>query len=130
MVDNTKDLVDKTRVLVDQSRELITRLGPKAEATVSDMSRVARGVRNQIEAVEFTGRDILERTRRQTERLDSMTTEALDRVEFAGRYVADSVVRPMRQLAGIMAAAKAIVGSLRGKVPQHTRYYDDEEPFV
>jgi hypothetical protein len=96
------------------------------------MARVARGVRNQIEGLEFTGRDILERTRRQTERLDAMTTEALDHVEQAGRYVADSVVRPMRQFAGILAAAKAIVGSLRGSGKAHrpTPYYDDEEPFV
>jgi len=132
MVENTKELVDRSLVLVDQSRQLITRLAPKAEATVSDMARVARGVRNQIESVEFTGKDILERTRRQTERLDAMTTEALDHVEQAGRYVADSVVRPVRQLAGFLAAAKAIVESLRGSGKAHrpTPYYDDEEPFV
>jgi uncharacterized protein YoxC len=131
-VDNTKELVDRSLVLVDQTRQLITRLAPKAESTVSDLARVARGVRNQIEAVEFTGKDILERTRRQTERVDAMTTEALDHVDQAGRYVAEKVGRPVRQLAGILAAAKAIVESLRGSAKAPSRaasYYDEEEPF-
>lgn len=132
MVENTKELVDRSRVLVDQTRQLITRLAPKAESTAGDMARVARGARNQIEAAEFTAKDILERTSRQAERLDAMTTEALDTVDQAGRYVADSVVRPVRQFAGLLAAAKAIVESLRGsgKQPRPTPYYDDEEPFV
>jgi methyl-accepting chemotaxis protein len=125
-------MVENTKELVDQSRQLITRLAPKAESTVGDMARVARGMRYQIEALEFTGKDIVERTLRQTERLDAMTTEALDHVEQAGRYVAETVVRPVRQLAGIVAAAKAIVESLRGSgnEPRSARYYDDEEPFV
>jgi uncharacterized protein YoxC len=132
LIDNTKELVDKSRVLVDQTRQVITRLTPKAETATSDLARVARGVRNQTEAVEFAFKDILERTRRQTDRLDGMTTEALDAVDQAGKYLAETVSKPARQLAGMLAAAKAIVESLRGSArePRHARYDDSGDPLI
>jgi uncharacterized protein YoxC len=132
MVDNAKELIENSRVLVDKTQALLARVGPKAEATVTDIARVARGVRNQTESAEFTAKDILERTRRQTERLDAMTTDALDAVDRAGSFVAESVGTPVRQLLGVVAAAKAVVHSLRSyrKQPKPVPYYDEEEPFV
>jgi uncharacterized protein YoxC len=134
MVDNAKELIENSRVLVDKTQALLARVGPKAESTVNDMARVARGVRDQTAQAEFTAKDIIERTRRQTERLDAMATNALDTVDRAGSYVVETVGRPARQLAGIIAAAKAIVESLRGssssREPQPARFFDDEDRFV
>jgi len=131
MVDNAKELIENSRVLVDKTQALLARVGPKAESTVNDMARVARGVRDQTAQAEFTAKDIIERTRRQTERL---ATNALDTVDRAGSYVVETVGRPARQLAGIIAAAKAIVESLRGssssREPQPARFFDDEDRFV
>jgi uncharacterized protein YoxC len=132
MVDNTRELIDHTRVLIDHTRHLFARLAPKAETTVSDLARIARGLREQTAEVEFAAKDILERTRRQTDRVDGMTTDALDAVDRAGSFVAETVGRPVRQLAGLLAAAKAIVESLRGsdREPRHVRFSDDEDTFV
>jgi hypothetical protein len=61
-----------------------------------------------------------------------MTTSGLDAVDRAGNYVADTVGRPVRQLAGLVAAAKAVVESLRGPVrePRQTRFSNDEDRFI
>jgi len=132
VVESSREVIDNSRVLVDYARKLFARVAPKAEAAVGDVARVARGLRDQTENLEFTAKDILERTRRQTDRLDAMTTDALDAVDRAGSYVSDTVVRPVRQLAGLAAAAKAIVESLRNSArePRRARYSSDEDTFI
>jgi uncharacterized protein YoxC len=132
MVDNSRELIDNTRVLVEQTQDLFARLAPKAEATVGNVARIAQGLRQQTEEVEFAAKDILERTRRQTDRLDGMATDALDAVDRAGIFVAETVGKPVRQLAGLLAAARAIVESLRGSArePRHARSSGDEDTFI
>jgi hypothetical protein len=46
--------------------------------------------------------------------------------------VAETVGKPVRQLSGLVAAAKAIVESLRGpaREPRRARFSGDEDTFV
>jgi hypothetical protein len=64
--------------------------------------------------------------------MNAMTTSGLDAVDQAGSFVAEIVGKPVRQLSGFLAAAKAIVESLRasGHEPRHRRYSGDEDTFV
>jgi methyl-accepting chemotaxis protein len=132
MVDNTRELIDNSRALIDNARRLFVRMAPKAEAAVSDVAGVARGLREQTEALESATLEILARVRVQTSRMDAMATNGLDAVDRAGNYVADTVGRPVRQLAGLVAAAKAVVESLRGPVhePRRSRFSNDEDTFI
>jgi methyl-accepting chemotaxis protein len=132
MVDNTRELIDNSRALVETTRRLFARLAPKAEATASDVARVARGLREQTEELESTTQEVLARVRFQTSRMNAMTTSGLDAVDRAGSFVAETVGKPVRQLSGFLAAAKAIVESLRasGHEPRHRRYSGDEDTFV
>jgi methyl-accepting chemotaxis protein len=132
MVDNTRELIDNSRELIDNTRRVFARVAPKAEATVSDVARVARGLREQTEELESAAQEILARVRVQTGRMDAMTTSGLDAVDRAGSFVAQTVSKPVRQLLGLAAAAKAIVETLRGPVrePRLKRFSGDEDTFV
>lgn len=131
-IDNTRELVGSTRALVDNTRRLFVRLAPKAEATAGDLARVAHGLREQTAELESATQEILGRVRFQMSRMDAMTTNGLDAVDRAGSFVAETVGKPVRQLAGVLAAAKAIVESLRASThePRHRRYSGDEDTFV
>jgi uncharacterized protein YoxC len=131
-IDNTRELVGSTRALVDNARRLFARLAPKAETTVGDLARVAHGLREQTAELESATQEILGRVRFQTSRIDAMTTNGLDAVDQAGSFVADAMGKPVRQLAGVLAAAKAIVESLRGSAhdPRDRRYSSNEDRFV
>jgi len=132
VVESSREVIDNSRLIVDYARKLFARVAPKAEAMVGDAARIAHVLREQTEEAESTTKEILERTRRQTERLDAMTTDALDAVDRAGSYVTQTVVRPVRQIAGLAAAAKAIIESLRGSArePRRARYSGDEDTFI
>jgi hypothetical protein len=132
VANNARDAIVEARALIDNTRRLFVRVAPKAETTASDVARVARGLREQTEELELAAQETLARVRFQASRMDAMTTSGLDAVDRAGSYVAVTVGKPVRQLAGLVAAARAIVGSLRGPVrePRHARFSGDEDTFV
>jgi methyl-accepting chemotaxis protein len=125
-------MVDNSRELIDNTRRVFARVAPKAEATASDLARIARGLREQTGELETAAQEILERVRVQTNRMDAMATSGLDAVDRAGNFVAETVGKPMKQLVGLAAAAKAIIESLRAPARElrHTRSSEDEDTFV
>jgi ElaB/YqjD/DUF883 family membrane-anchored ribosome-binding protein len=130
-IDDARDLIGNTRTLIDNSRRLLARLAPKAESTVGDLAKVASGLQEQTVELESALQEVLGRVRFQVSRIDTMTTDGLDALDRAGNFVADSVGKPVRQLAGLVAAAKAIVESLRSPAePRERRFSGDEDRFV
>jgi methyl-accepting chemotaxis protein len=132
VVDNSREFISNSRALVDNTRRLFARVAPKAESTASDVARVARGLREQTEELESAVQEILGRVRVQAGRMDAMTTSGLDALDRAGSFVTETVGKPVRQLAGLVAAGKAIVESLRSPAhePRQTRLSGDEDTFV
>jgi hypothetical protein len=57
--------------------------------------------------------EILDRVRRQGNRLDLMCTDLLDTMDRAGGFVANAVSAPVRQVSRMLGTVKAIVESLR-----------------
>jgi hypothetical protein len=62
--------------------------------------------------------EILENVRKQSSRVDHMVSGVLDSADRAGDFVTDIVSRPMRQISGVLAFAKAVIESLRGSGAQ------------
>jgi methyl-accepting chemotaxis protein len=130
-IDDARDLIGNTRTLIDNTRRLFARMAPKAEATVGDLAKMAHGLQEQTVELESAVQEVLGRVRFQAGRIDAMTTNGLDAVDRAGGFVADSVGRPVRQIAGLVAAAKAIIESLRSPAePRERRFSGDEDRFV
>lgn len=133
---NSRDLLTrlgpKIEATVDTSRELLARIGPKAEATVSDLAEIAQGLREQTAELQATAEDVMERVRRQSGRVDAMCTGILDAVDRAGGFVVDTVSRPLRQISGIIASVKAMVEVLRAPAPasRQTHSSKDNDMFV
>ena len=102
------------------------------EGTAADIADVTHRLRVQAAEVEASAADILERVREQTSRIDEMFSGMLNAVDRAGDYVADTLTRPMRQVAGVLASIKAIVESLRTPIPEprETSTSRDRETFI
>jgi uncharacterized protein YoxC len=71
------------------------------------------GVRAQSEELQSSAQELLERLRKQSERLDQMFSGLLDSVDHAGEFVVETVSAPVRKISRVLRAAKAIVESLR-----------------
>ena len=139
--EQVEDIRSAAMPIIYNTRELITRVTPYVESTVYDVATMAHGLREQTVQVESTAKEMLERLRKQSSRVDAMLSSVLDAVDRAGSFLTNAVSKPARQLAGVLASVKAVVESLRSSdaafrhAPPPEDFGDmrspmDEEPFV
>jgi methyl-accepting chemotaxis protein len=113
ITEQVEDLRASVMPILDTTRNLINRVAPKIEDATADLAEITHGLRAQTAQMESAATEIVDRVRRQTNRLDKMFTGVLDSVDKAGAFVADAVSKPVRQISGLLASLKAIVESLR-----------------
>jgi methyl-accepting chemotaxis protein len=119
--EQVEDLRNSVMPILDTTRDLINRVAPRIEDATADLAEITHGLRVQTAQMESAATEIVDRVRRQTNRLDKMFTGVLDSVDKAGAFVADAVSKPVRQISGLLASLKAIVESLRNSAaaPPH-----------
>jgi hypothetical protein len=94
----------KTRVLptIAQAEAMLTEIRPKVAAIAEHVEESATMVREQVERVDATVHDVVDRARLQIIRTDELFTRTLDRVERTSDVVQRTVVSPVRQISGLM----------------------------
>ncbi len=136
-------IVLSSKELIDTTRALITRLEPKIVDAATDLAEITETAKVQVARIqeatdEITARvriatdDISERVRQQAARVDSMTTSALDSVDRVGGVISHAVAIPVRQVSGVLAAARAVIDTLRAPTPPRTPLpvTDEKDMFV
>jgi methyl-accepting chemotaxis protein len=112
-------LIDKIKPIVDKTREVVDKVAPRVDEITGQLTIISNSLREQTADIQAAANDIIDRTRRQAGRVDSMMTSVLNRVERAGEFVSGAVAKPMRQVSGLIASVKAAVDTLREQ-PQPT----------
>jgi len=94
----------KTKILpsVEQWQGLMLDLGPKLKVIAENLEETTTTVRGQVQRVDATVNDVVDRARLQVIRADELLSRTLDRVEQTSDMVHKTVVSPVRQLSGIM----------------------------
>jgi ABC-type transporter Mla subunit MlaD len=132
IVEQIEDLKSSLTPFVDNARGVLERVGPKLEGATADIAEIVRDLKHQAAEAEASVSEVIERVRKQTNRIDEMITGLLNAADRAGGYVAGVVNGPVRQISGVLAAVKAIVESLRAPAPEphETRASRDRETFI
>lgn len=94
----------------------------------ANLSAASATLRAQLERVDSTVSDVLDRTRLQVIRVDEMVTRTLDRVEETTEVVQHTVISPVKQLAGLFAGVSTGLGAFFGRrrQPQQPEHQDEE----
>jgi len=117
MRDKVVPLIEHSKALIQSSRQLIVKLEPRLEAAATDLAELAHTANAEARKVQESTDEIAERVRRQAARVDGMTTEALNGLDRMGQVLNQVVTVPVRQVSGVMAAARAIIETLRAPAP-------------
>lgn len=144
--DDFKELRETAVPFFKGTREVLTRIAPKIEPVTEDIVNAAASmraisadvavitskVRTQVEGAQASTTEAIEKFRVQTNRVDTMVTKTLDSADRFGAFLQTSLVVPVKQLAGILAAAKAVMNSLGNRPPAAKRAPapNDNENFV
>jgi hypothetical protein len=111
----------KNRVLptAELAHSMITELRPKIETVMDNVSVSTTVFRTQLERIDATLTDIVDRTRLQVIRADEFVTGTMDKLEETREVVQRTVVSPVRYLSGIAhglsVGLEAFFGRRRGR---------------
>jgi hypothetical protein len=113
----------KSKVLptAELAHSMMLDLRPKIETAVDNVSVSTTVLRTQMERIDATLTDIVDRTRLQVIRADEFVSSTMDKLEETREVVQRTVVSPVRHLTGLMhgvgAGLEAFFGRRRGRAP-------------
>jgi hypothetical protein len=109
------EVTTKTLPTVETVHSMLVELRPRIETITTNLSDSTNLVRNQLERIDATLTDALDRTRLQVIRADELLNRTMDKVEDTTDIVHRTVVSPLRQVNGLMAALTTGVEVLFGQ---------------
>ena len=94
----------KTKALptIDTANALMTDFRPKLEVIADNLAETTSTVRDQMQRVDATVNDVVDRARLQVIRADDLLSRTLDRVEETSEMVHQTVISPVRQFSGLI----------------------------
>jgi hypothetical protein len=113
----------KTKALptMDSVQSFLVEARPKIDAITTNVSESTTLVRNQLGRIDATLTDALDRTRLQVIRADELLSRTMDRVEETSDVVHKTVMSPLRQVNGLMAAISTGVDVFLGQKRRHPK---------
>lgn len=109
----------KAMPTLDAAQGLIVSTRPKVETIVDNLAATSTTLRGQVERIDATLDDVLDRTRLQVIRADELVTRTMDKVEETTEVVQRSVISPVRVASGFIQGLTAGLSTLfrRGRQP-------------
>jgi len=97
-----EDVKTKVMPAAETAYSMLVEVRPHLQTLVTNMTESSTLVRAQIERLDATVSDAIDRARLQVIRADELLNRTLDRVENTTNLVHKTVVSPVRQLAGLV----------------------------
>ena len=106
----------KTKALptIETAQAMLTELRPKLAIIADNLTETTMAVRSQVDRVDATVNDVVDRARLQVIRADELLSRTLDRVEETSEMVHKTVVSPVRQVSGVIQGVTAGIEFLLG----------------
>jgi hypothetical protein len=106
---------------METAQTMLVELRPKLDVLATNASEASTLVRNQLERIDATLTDALDRTRLQVIRADELLNRTMDKVEETSEIVHKTVVSPLRQVNGLVAAISTGVEVFLGQKKRHPK---------
>ncbi len=115
------DVTSRVLPTVETAQSMLVELRPKIEVMSTNFAESSDLLRNQLGRLDATVTDALDRARLQVIRADELLNRTMDRVEETSEVVHKTVLSPLRQVNGLMAAISTGVDVFLGQKRRHSR---------
>ncbi len=122
----------KTKVLptAELAQSMLAELRPKIENVVDNVSVSTTVLRTQVERIDATLTDIVDRTRLQVIRADEFVNSTMDKLEETREAVQRTVVSPVRHISGIMHGVTAGLEAFFSRKRARASTVPQDEMFI
>jgi len=97
-----EEVKGKALPALELAQSVLTELHPKVILIVDNLTETTIAVRSQVERMDATVTDAVDRARLQVIRADELLTRTLDRVEETSEMVHKTVISPVRRFSGLI----------------------------
>jgi outer membrane murein-binding lipoprotein Lpp len=111
----------KTLPAIETAHALLLDLRPKIDSIADNVSHTTTTLRAQMDRLDATVSDVIDRTRLQVIRADELVNRTMDKVEETTELVHRTVVSPLRQVSGLLQGLTAGFEFLVGRRRRHPR---------
>ncbi|HEX9121238.1 MAG TPA: hypothetical protein VF840_11935 [Terriglobales bacterium] len=115
---------------LDAAQSLLTTTKPKIEEMIANAAATTATIKGQVERLDATVSDVIDRTRLHVIRADELVTRTMDRVEETTELVHHTVISPVRQAAGLVQGLTAGLGALLGRRTRSHAGQPRDEMFI
>ena len=118
--------------LMDQAKAVLEDSAPKLKEITSNLVEATGTLKGQVNRMDATVNDLLDRTRLQVIRVDELVARTLDRVEETTELVQATIVSPVKQVSGIIQGLSVGIGAFlsRRRNRSGELVVEDEELFI
>ena len=120
--------------LLDSAKSILDENGPRLKEITQNLSETTSTLKTQMNRVDATLNDVLDRTRLQVIRVDDMVSRTMDKVEETTEMLQHTVVSPVRKLTGIMQGLSVGLGTYiqrrRKSALDAATAVEDDELFI
>jgi uncharacterized protein YneF (UPF0154 family) len=130
-----KRVEEKALPVLESTRIILEDTAPKLKEITANLAEVSGTVKSQVNRMDATFNDALDRTRLQVIRVDELVSRTIDKVEETTEMVQHTVLTPMKQLTGVIQGLSVGVGAFlnrrrKAAVESAQSGRDDEEMFI
>lgn len=118
--------------LMETARTVLEDSAPKLKEITTNLVEATGTLKGQVNRMDATVNDLLDRTRLQVIRVDELVGRTLDRVEETTDLVQAAVVSPVKQISGIIQGLSVGIGAFlsRKQARRNEMVVEDEELFI
>jgi methyl-accepting chemotaxis protein len=131
-------LISTANDMVSSAQSLITTVRPHLEFAATELANMATEIHAEANQLQASVDEVAQKARQQVDRVDSMATSVLNGLDRFGGFLNEALHLPIRQVNGIVAAARAVMETLRAtgaprpprRTSQPTNVAEDKDLFV
>ena len=106
---------------IETAQSMLVEMRPQIAVITANATESSNLIRNQLGRIDVTLADALDRTRLQIIRADELLSRTMDKVEETSEAVHKTVISPLRQVSGLMAAISTGVEVFLGQKRRHPK---------
>jgi hypothetical protein len=106
-IESANSMLTELRPKLSVIADSVVEMRPQVQVVVENLAETTTLLRSEVQRVDATVNDVMDRARLQVIRADEMLTRTFDRVEHTTDVVTKTVVSPVRQMSGIFQGITA-----------------------
>jgi hypothetical protein len=125
-------LVERAQPILTSTREILAENKPKIAEISTEAVEIAKTARIQVERIGELLSDTSDRAKARLAQIDRTVDETVEQVEQVGGAVKTAVLKPVKEVNGLMAGVKAAISTLAAgnRRPSVDHATQDEEMFI